>query len=464
MPSSPLSDQDMTDRPVPSSSTLTIPNAPKEPRRGETYFHAKLIVNSRTQIPERPSVHSAIGRSHLHYEAGCTTLNTSSSRNPNLPIPHTPGGPRQNVLTDGPRRIKHPPLLWQDRSRRASRPFTIHSVPKRPPPSPADAHQVGKNHLKGYQLDFEPVRNIAETRRPRRVAPSHDAGNTGDGSEANGTPTERDDDENEPGWISPPPAEAYLILRRHRVPKTKWEEDMVNDEYFSRRWTYQIEILQSPSRGRALGFGPLTTAYPALSAPLIVRLIARNGRDCFMNPILNRRLIHTTLMVDLVSPNGSESRSTMRVRNTHRSVSSPSTAGPSGQGSRHNLIENTERNLLGSTFRTAAPLTHNDERGFFFFFTQLVVRNVGEYALQLKLIDLAGPNHVGTSIGVTNVLATALTCPFRVLHPSEYPGIHPLTDLSNEFSNQGERNLGRRIRLGVGSSEDTTASPETGRK
>lgn len=125
-------------------------------------------------------------------------------------------------------------------------------------------------------------------------------------------------DHDQVGEIGPPPPEAYIVLRPHRVPgivnldgkvsgvgvgggmgTTKgkgkygksigtgvsrkgkvdvgWDDGVPGDIPTFEQWSYELEVLQSPTRGRALGLNPLSRGFPSLSAPLIVQLIVRDG-------------------------------------------------------------------------------------------------------------------------------------------------------------------------------------------
>nr|XP_031861052.1 uncharacterized protein CI109_003412 [Kwoniella shandongensis]KAA5528124.1 hypothetical protein CI109_003412 [Kwoniella shandongensis] len=324
----------------------------------------------------------------------------------------------------------HPPPIWHDQHRR---------LPRRPPPPPAERPVVRRTNLCGYQLDYDRVSGINETKKPRRMVSIND--------------TEQD---NDGGIVLPPPAEAYAILRPHRVPSRWWSDEISSEALNLDRWEYGLKILQSPTRGKALCLRQLSTDSPVLSPPLIVQLVINDrssGRALPVDdPMVVRRLIHMTMMVELVSPDGTESRTLMRVRPPQGVYPQPQ------MGSSIRL----ESNLLGSTYTTAMTLQHEDKKGIFFIFSRLIVRNVGEYALKLNLVDVAGPSHIGTSIGVTNILATSLTRPFQVYHPSEYPGSLSITDQSREFIRQGVRSLeeGRKNRWDAGSSEGTLTSPE----
>lgn len=113
-------------------------------------------------------------------------------------------------------------------------------------------------------------------------------------------------------------------------------------------------------------------------------------------------------MVDLVSADGKQSRGVVRV--CERSVVSAS-AGLSGGGEEGETTRVTchLRNFLGGTFRSSStfsiptiptrtrPSRDTQDRdaqekgkGNFFIFSEMVVRTPGEYALIVKLLDMAG--------------------------------------------------------------------------
>lgn len=315
-------------------------------------------------------------------------------------------------------------------------------------------------------------------------------------------------DHDQVGEIGPPPPEAYIVLRPHRVPgivnldgkvsgvgvgggmgTTKgkgkygksigtgvsrkgkvdvgWDDGVPGDIPTFEQWSYELEVLQSPTRGRALGLNPLSRGFPSLSAPLIVQLIVRDGSGGIIpadNSALSRRLVHVVMMVDLVSADGKQSRGVVRV----------CAAGSGGEvgkvGGEEDGVESSYhlRNFLGGTFRLSSTFSQSrgkekkrgegrgKEKKNFFIFSEMVVRTPGEYALMVRLLDIAGPPHLGTSIGVTRSLAEVLTKPFTVFHSSKFPGSIPVTELSVEFARQGERNLGqRKVRDAIaGSSEE----------
>ncbi|KJE05152.1 hypothetical protein I311_00827 [Cryptococcus gattii NT-10] len=374
---------------------------------------------------------------------------------------------------------------------------------RQPPPPPASAPELpatgigngetsGSGSGSGFQVDYTRVSSRGTVRRPRIVLEADGfqkmiilrKGADGKGADNNGV-----------GEIRPPPLEAYIVLRPHRVPKiadldekkvssvgtgkgmgTKgkekgkeqekekgirkgkgevgvgWDDGVPGDIPTFDKWSYELEIMQSPTRGRALGLHPLTRGFPPLSAPLIVQLIVRDGSGEIIPPsdaALSRRLVHTVMMVDLVSPDGGESRGVVRVRE----------GGDGGAYYRKNFLGGTFR--LSTTFRSRLPsLSYDNGKGKekvkekreekekekgkgegknVFIFSEMVVRTPGEYALVVRLLDIAGPPHLGTSIGVTRPLAEVLTKPFTVFHSSEFPGSVPVTD---KFAKQGDRNLG----------------------
>lgn len=128
---------------------------------------------------------------------------------------------------------------------------------------------------------------------------------------------------------------------------------------------------------------PPRTSFPSFS----VTMADVGYRDA----ALSRRLVHTVMMVDLVSPDGRESRGVVRVREGI----------DGGTYYRRNFLGGTFR--LSSTFRSL-PLLSNDngkgkEKGKgkgegegknVFIFSEMVVRTPGEYALVVRLLDIAG--------------------------------------------------------------------------
>ncbi|WVN86553.1 uncharacterized protein L203_101720 [Cryptococcus depauperatus CBS 7841] len=334
-----------------------------------------------------------------------------------------------------------------------------------PPPPPASASAVVGNFLSGFQTDYPRVEPNRPLRRPRIIVdvqtqPTETSATESDicerdhssekivvrkGVDLNGQ------DGQHCGEVRPPPPEAYMVIRPHRVPRAMWDDGVEGQVSTAEHWSYELQILQSPQRGKALGVQPLGRSHPPLSAPLIVQLLIRDYHSQILpldNPNLSRRLVHMVMMVDLVSPDGSESRSLLRVK-SHPDHVPPRYA---SFGSLPQVPPNVDReakeyrNLLGSTFKPSTTLTLNGEKGAFFIFSELVVRNPGDFALKLKVLDIAGPPHVGTSIGVTKTLVETTTSPFTVYHHSNYPGSLPVTELSAELTRQGERNLGRRLR------------------
>lgn len=120
----------------------------------------------------------------------------------------------------------------------------------------------------------------------------------------------------------------------------------------------------------------------------------------YRDAALSRRLVHMVMMVDLVSPDGRESRGVVRVRE----------GGDGGIYCRRNFLGGTFR--LSSTFRSRLPLLSYDngkgkEKGTgkgegkgegeekgegknVFVFSEMAVRTPGEYALVVRLLDIAG--------------------------------------------------------------------------
>ncbi|WVQ78430.1 hypothetical protein IAT38_000516 [Cryptococcus sp. DSM 104549] len=358
-------------------------------------------------------------------------------------------------------------------------------LPPPPPPAVASA-SVSSGGLSGFQVDYTRVDTSRPIRRPRVVwySDSDDDEDVDerelqrrrildgvqDGEGVDGVDGRRSrkrkmyrPEEEGPeyvGEVRPPPPEAYVLLRPHRRPKdmSVWDDGVETQLPHVENWSYTLNIIQYPSRGKALGLQALPRGWPALSSPLIIQLIVRDADGNILPPdnsALSRRLVHTVMMVELVSADHKELRSVMRVRphaNEYGTVDYT-----------HSSWIGHHKNLLGSTIRSATALFHGDEKGLYFVFAELVVRNTGTYALQVKLLDIAGPPHVGTSIGVTPVLVTDHTPPFQVYHATKYPGSMPVTDLSLEFTRQGERNLGRdkrKTRDDRGISSDEEGSPE----
>nr|XP_018263503.1 uncharacterized protein I303_03372 [Kwoniella dejecticola CBS 10117]OBR85661.1 hypothetical protein I303_03372 [Kwoniella dejecticola CBS 10117] len=379
------------------------------------------------------------------------TTRVQASRAPQyqtLPENVTPTGRSEfrgtRIIHPPPQGFGTPRSRGQDERQPVSIPVTISS----PPPPAENLPSIGSINLSGYQTDYTRVNGEENLRR----APNSAA--------IRATAQLHPDETN-----LPVPAEAYVLIRPHRVPENGWNDGIAQEMLDAKDWVWELHLIQQPIRGKALGLGDLPRGWPALSAPLIVQLIVRdrNGREIPVDhPILNRKLVHTSMMVDLVSEDGQDSRSFMRVREKVEGTNNlinPIT---------HNYPENeffsrTQRNLLGSLHRSANTYVLNGKRGIYFLFTELVVRNVGRFALKVSLLDLAGS--VTSLSGRT--ISTALTHPFTVYHATQFPGALPVTDLSMEFTRQGERNLGRRTRAdnnGVSSEDDllyrASGSPE----
>ncbi|OXG85639.1 hypothetical protein C348_01459 [Cryptococcus neoformans Gb118] len=384
-----------------------------------------------------------------------------------------------------------------------------------PPPPPASAPEpsaAGRtSELSGFQVDYTRVSPRKAVRRPRMVLQEEEE-EVGRGVSVKTVILRKGADSqgidhDQVGEIGPPPPEAYIVLRPHRVnldgkvsgagvgggmgmgmgtTKGKgkygksigtgasrkgkvdvgWDDGVPGDIPTFEQWSYELEVLQSPTRGRALGLNPLSRGFPSLSAPLIVQLIVRDGSGGIIpadNSALSRRLVHVVMMVDLVSADGKQSRGVVRV----------CAAGSGGEVGKvrgeEDGVESSYhlRNFLGGTFRLSSTFSQSrgkekkrgegrgKEKKNFFIFSEMVVRTPGEYALMVRLLDIAGPPHLGTSIGVTRSLAEVLTKPFTVFHSSKFPGSIPVTQLSVEFAKQGERNLGRKVRDAIaGSSEE----------
>ncbi|WRT67468.1 uncharacterized protein IL334_004440 [Kwoniella shivajii] len=315
------------------------------------------------------------------------------------------------------------------------------------PPPPAENHRETGIDLSGFQTDYLRRRLDEQLRR----APHSDI--------IRSTSQVDEDEKNKPV-----PSEAYIILRFHRKLNGGWKDETDKDLVESARWTYELNLVQQPTRGKAVGLGALPRGWPALSAPLIVQLIVKDQVGTVISvdhPSLSRRLVHTSVAVDLVSPDGGESRSHMRVFDVledgqHTAIKdSPDESDKISRFS--DMCSRPERVLLGCLHRSANTYVIDGKRGIYFLFTEIFVRNVGTFALKISLLDLAGPAHVGTSIGITGPITSVLTDPFFVHHASEFPGALPVTDLSRAFIMQGERNLGRRTRAennGISSEDD----------
>ncbi|ODN88389.1 hypothetical protein L198_06660 [Cryptococcus wingfieldii CBS 7118] len=287
--------------------------------------------------------------------------------------------------------------------------------PPPPPAGPVSNNNPGETYLSGFQVDYPRVEAGRAVRRPRVVV-EEDEKDEGSGvrkvlvgrRKVVVKPGVGLDglDGDDVGEVFPPPAEAYIILRPHRVPRELWDDGVFGD--FS-------DAEDCPSRGKALGLQAQPRGFPALNAPLIVQLTVYDSQGHVVpvdSPVLSRRLVHTIMVVDLVSPDGKEQRSSIKLKpnNDLLNSSSPESS-PAPPIYR--------RNLLGATVRASSVLSRgggrHPERGIFFVFSELVVRNFGVFALRMRVADLAGPAHLGTSIGVTRTLVEGLTPPFEVL-------------------------------------------------
>ncbi|BEI81619.1 hypothetical protein CcaverHIS002_0207790 [Cutaneotrichosporon cavernicola] len=317
-------------------------------------------------------------------------------------------------------------------------PSQIQRVPPPPPASAPSPPREGSSSpsetgfLPGFQPDYD------RTRTTRRPSSAEAGSGPGSASAVYGSA------------VRPPPTEAYLILRPHRIPRSGWQGGQQLAD--SSGWTYELEVLQSPERGKALGVEALRRGWPPLTPPLIVQLQVRNEKGEEVetdNATLARRLVHLTMGVELVSPDGIDSRSLMRVRPpSPRGTVQPyyPTSAPPPYS--------VQRTLLGSSVRTPQILTREGRKGLYFIFQDLIVRPEGQYRLEGKILDLAGPPHIGTSIGVTHPLTYCRTDPFDVIIPQEFPGPVAITPLSTEFLRQGERHLGRRPRNEDGETDE----------
>ncbi|TYJ54178.1 hypothetical protein B9479_005189 [Cryptococcus floricola] len=336
--------------------------------------------------------------------------------------------------------------------------------PPPPPAGPVSNNNPGATYLSGFQVDYPRVDAGRAVRRPRVVV-EEDEKDEGSGVRKvlvgrrrvvvrPGVGLDGLDGE-DVGEVFPPPAEAYIVLRPHRVPRELWDDGEFGDF---------TDAEDCPSRGKALGLQAQPRGFPALSSPLIVQLTVYDSQGHVVpvdSPVLSRRLVHTIMVVDLVSPDGKEQRSSIKLKpNSDLLDSSSPESAPAPPICR--------RNLLGATVRASSVLSRctgggggrhpgrrpEGERGVYFVFSELVVRNFGVFALRMRVADLAGPAHLGTSIGVTRTLVEGLTPPFEVFHPTKYPGPIPVTELSQEFTRQGERHLGRKSRGDVMASSD----------
>ncbi|UOH81181.1 hypothetical protein LQV05_003847 [Cryptococcus neoformans] len=189
--------------------------------------------------------------------------------------------------------------------------------PPRPPasaPEPSDAGRTSE--LSGFQVDYTRVSPRKAVRRPRMVLEEEEEVGGGihvktvilrKGADSQGI------DHDQVGEIRPPPPEAYIVLRPHRMPRiadldgkvsgvgggmglglgmgmgtTKgkgkygksigtgvsrkgkvdvgWDDGVPGDIptfeqctlTFDSTRSYELEVLQSPTRGRALGLYPLS--------------------------------------------------------------------------------------------------------------------------------------------------------------------------------------------------------------
>lgn len=100
------------------------------------------------------------------------------------------------------------------------------------------------------------------------------------------------------------------------------------------------------------------------------------------------------MMVDLVSADGKQSRGVVRVcaAGSGGEVGKVR-GGEDGVESSYHL-----RNFLGGTFRLSSTFSQSQgkekargkEKKNFFIFSEMVVRTPGEYALMVRLLDIAG--------------------------------------------------------------------------
>ncbi|RSH93769.1 hypothetical protein EHS25_006417 [Saitozyma podzolica] len=135
--------------------------------------------------------------------------------------------------------------------------------------------------------------------------------------------------------------------------------------------TYELLPIQQPVRGRSLQTETLRRGWPCLSPPLVFQLTVydRHGRPVPIDhPELSRRLVHMTMQVDLVSPDGLERRAQMLVPTVAPgSRLSPTESGSSSSRANHVSV----RTVLGSTFRCVQTLSVDNRRGLFFLFPDL---------------------------------------------------------------------------------------------
>ncbi|WWD09792.1 hypothetical protein V865_007920 [Kwoniella europaea PYCC6329] len=418
--------------------------------RPDTFIVGQDPSHPQGQIQGQGQVQRGSGRRHFHVDLRM--------------VDHSPTQGQGEARTPTSARVIHPPPQYWSTNTTINTPnrTTINNgytgrglvadivIHMPTPPPPADnLPSIGTITLSGFQTDYSRV--IVGGEDHLRRAPNSE--------DIRATSQMNDEEDNRPV-----PAEAYIIMRPHREPNRGWNDGIAEEMRLTDEWTYELQLIQQPTRGKALGLGPLPRGWPALSAPLIVQLTVKdqNGKVIPVDhAILNRKLVHTSMTVDLVSEDGTQSRSFMRVRPRERDPSKPPSPASSFSIDPE-VFNRTQRNLLGALHRSANTFVLDGKKGIYFLFTELVVRNVGRYALKVSLLDLAGPMHIGTSIGITKTISSALTHPFTVYHGTEFPGALPVTDLSMEFTRQGERNLGRRTRAdnnGVSSEDDLMNPP-----
>lgn len=75
-------------------------------------------------------------------------------------------------------------------------------------------------------------------------------------------------------------------------------------------------------------------------------------------------------------------------------------------------------------------------RACFFVFTDLSIRQEGQFRLAFKLLAIGPPSFAPTSTG-GHVLAEALTEPFTIYSPRRFPGMTESTELAKCLARQG---------------------------
>ncbi|EIW66386.1 hypothetical protein TREMEDRAFT_65669 [Tremella mesenterica DSM 1558] len=95
-------------------------------------------------------------------------------------------------------------------------------------------------------------------------------------------------------------------------------------------------------------------------------------------------------------------------------------------------------NLVGERYMTSKEYSISGEKRLYFIYDNLLIRAPGKYKFKCKLLDLAGPKHIGTSNGVTSVLTSICTESFNILPEWEHHCPEPSTDLWKEIKEQDE--------------------------